>query len=116
MALAVVRSGIDHGDAPAAPSGLRSLMAEEIFAQATADQAGSFFVAVGSRLAAQNPLPENSGVASLEAAINDVWQGLGLGQVTLTMQADGIVIDHQGYAAGPGQSAAWRSSAAARRL
>lgn len=99
MALAVVRpigSSFDEGPEPRG-AGLQSAMIDEVFANATEDQALSFFVAVGARLAAAHPLPENDGLPRLEQAINEVWRSLGLGQVALTMEADGIAINHSGY-------------------
>ncbi len=99
MGLAMVRSSADAAQQPPPGGGLQSAMIDEIFANATEDQALSFFVAVGTRLAASHPLPENDGVSGLEQAINEIWGQLGLGQVTLAIASDGIAIDHHGYTA-----------------
>ena len=94
--------------------GLHALIVDEVFANATVEQALSFFVAVGWRLAAGYPLPDDGGLPGLERALNEVWHRLGLGRVTLAMKDDGIAIDHAGattreHTASP----SWPSAAAA---
>lgn len=118
MALKMVRS--HPGDAGADVTrqshggGLQCAMIDEVFANATEDQALSFFVAVGARLAASHPLPGNDGLLELEHAINAAWRESGLGRVVLTMEPDGIAIDHIGYAATEAaQSPEWPKAAEA---
>jgi hypothetical protein len=117
MALAVVRSAADQvADEKLAASGggFQSLMIDEVFAHATEDQALSFFVAVGTRLATANPLPENDAVSGLEQAINEVWSKFGFGRVALAITSDGIAIDHQDYCgAEAAQSPSWPGAAQA---
>ena len=113
MGLAMVRSS-DEAARHVQGGSLQSAMIDEVFANATEEQALSFFAAAGARLAAAHPLPEHDGVAGLEQAINAVWRELGLGQVALAMAPDGIAIDHQGYAANEAsRSSSWPRAAGA---
>lgn len=116
MALAVVSSRTDDAgsDAPRQRPGvsLQAAMIDEIFANATEDQALSFFMAVGARLASSHAPGNDDGLSDLEREINTVWREAGLGQVTLTVVPDGIAIDHQGYAASEAGRSAWWPKAA----
>ena len=113
MALAVVRTDTDDTDVAAiAPGNLESAITDEIFAHATPEQAQSFFAAVGRRLAAGHELPLDGALADLEQAMNHAWRDADLGQVTLAMTTDGIVIDHRGHA-GRARSENWQQAAPA---
>lgn len=118
MALTMVRSHPGDAGADATQQsrggGLQCAMIDEIFANATEEQALSFFVAVGARLALAYPLPANDGLLELELAINAAWRDSGLGRVVLTMEPDGIAIDHIGYSATEAaQSPSWPQAAEA---
>ena len=99
MSRAVAAAIPGEVDAVALSPGLHALIVDEVFANATAEQALSFFVAVGARLAASYPLPDDGGLPGLERAINEVWHKLGLGRVALALEDDGIAIDHAGVTA-----------------
>lgn len=117
MALAMVRlvDGTAAALDTARPHALALQLAviDEVFAHASEEQASSFFVAVGERLASGLALPSDDRLAALELAINAVWQRLGLGNVALAVDDGGIVIDHADYAAaGPANSSTWPKAAA----
>ncbi|MBB6228067.1 hypothetical protein FHS79_002252 [Polymorphobacter multimanifer] len=89
-------------------------MVDEVFANASAEQATSFFEAVGRRLAAALVLPSDDWLLPLEHAINGFWQPLGLGHVSLAIDKDGIAIIHDHHAAiGAARSPAWPQATAA---
>ncbi|WP_439533738.1 cellulose biosynthesis protein BcsD [Polymorphobacter sp.] len=93
---------------------LQLAVVDEVFAQASQEQAVAFFIAVGRRLASGLSLPSDDRLLTLEQAINNFWQPLWLGHGTLTADDEGIVINHVDYAkAGPAASETWPHAAAA---
>lgn len=93
---------------------LNQAVVDEVFAQASEEQAVNFFVAVGRRLAGTLVLPDDDRLLSLEQATNGVWQRLGLGHAAWTVNDEGILISHADYAGnGPVSSSTWPKAAAA---
>ncbi len=116
MALAIVGSRHGGGAVPVRPNGpaLHIAMVDEVFANATSEQAVSFFEAVGRRLSTALVMPSDDRLMSLEQAINGFWQQLGLGQVSLAVDKDGIAIVHENHAGtGEAGSPAWPQATAA---
>jgi hypothetical protein len=66
----------------------------EIFANADKSQAKGFFRAVGKRLAEQNPIPAMRDLRELQGAVNAVWGRLGLGEADITLDLQGVLINH----------------------
>jgi hypothetical protein len=67
----------------------------EVFAAASADQARGFYRTVGTRLAAQYPIPPMRDLRELEGAVNAIWAALGLGYAKITLDTQGVLIRHQ---------------------
>lgn len=71
-----------------------TLAVSEIFANADKSQAKGFFRAVGKRLAEQNPIPAMRDLRELQGAVNAVWGRLGLGEADITLDLQGVLINH----------------------
>lgn len=116
MALAIIGSRRGDSAVPGPPNELafQIAMVDEVFANASAEQAAIFFEAVGRRLAAALVLPSDDRLLSLEHAINVFWQQLRLGHVSLAVSKDGITIVHRNHAAsGEDCSPVWPQAIAA---
>ncbi|HWU01626.1 MAG TPA: hypothetical protein VN222_02705 [Novosphingobium sp.] len=84
------------GLAPAyVPGVLSALVAAEIFASASPEQAHAFYVAVGRRLAALAPVEHVNGIGDLCDAANRLWAAMGWGRVEMDTQGEGIVLRHR---------------------
>lgn len=90
---------------------LVAAIAREIASAASEEQHRGFFAAVGARLAASVPLDAVDDVASLASRVNVLWDELGLGHATITAEADGILVRHDGIDSDlrPDVGEAWRA-------
>lgn len=81
------------------PKGLAllvALTAAEIWDSASAAQVRGFYVAVGRRLAAIEPMDSACDLVLLASRANKLWAALDWGHVVLCMEDEGIAIRHQG--------------------
>lgn len=92
---AMYRANDDEPEAQEPPASLVALLVEQVLAGASAEQAHGFFFAAGRRLAAARPLPPDCDLAAMMLAMNRVWRGLGLGDVSLELRADGLDAEHR---------------------
>lgn len=87
------------GSVAADPKGLAllsAMIAAEIWATASPAQARGFYMAVGRRLAAAQPMDEATDLALLATRANMLWAALDWGHVDLHMEDQGIAIRHEG--------------------
>ena len=81
------------------PKGLAlpvAMTAAEIRSAATPAQAHGFYLSVGRRLAAAEPMNDAGDLNLLAARANRLWAALDWGHVAFFMEEEGIVIRHQG--------------------
>ncbi len=81
------------------PKGLALLVAmtaAEIWNTATPAQAHCFFLAVGRKLAAAEPMDDATDLTLLATRANKLWTALDWGHVIFCMEEEGIAIRHQG--------------------
>ena len=75
---------------------LAALTASEVWATASPDQARGFYLAIGRRLAALEPIEQVADLSILGDRLNRLWGAFEWGQVRLHMDDDGIIIRHEG--------------------
>lgn len=73
---------------------LLNLILDEILEVAPEEQVAGFMSAVGTRLAALEPLKGLRNVEEIETAINAIWQHLGWGKVVFELDDEGVDIFH----------------------
>lgn len=85
--------------ASADPKGLAlliAMIAAEIWSTATPAQAHNFYLAVGRKLAAAEPMEDAADLTLLATRVNKLWSALDWGHVIFCMEEEGIAIRHQG--------------------
>lgn len=75
---------------------LTALTATEIWDNASPVQARGFYIAIGRRLAALEPLEQAVDLSVLASRLNKLWAALDWGHVIFHMEDEGIAIRHQG--------------------
>lgn len=75
---------------------LTALTAAEIRESASPLQARGFYLAIGRRLAALEPVDQAADLSILGSRLNKLWEALDWGHVIFCMEDEGIVIRHQG--------------------
>ncbi|MFC0205125.1 cellulose biosynthesis protein BcsD [Novosphingobium soli] len=70
-------------------------MASEVAEGVPEEQAHGFFVAIGRRMAALEPLDGVSDASVLSARINAFWQALDWGEIELAVGQEAIVVRHR---------------------
>lgn len=74
---------------------LLEALLSEARAAGTREQERGFLIAIGQRIADTYLLDGLTDLGAIEAGMNRVWRMLDLGQVQLSVEDDGIAIDHR---------------------
>lgn len=74
---------------------IAALTMGEVFEAASLPQARGFYRSVGAKMAAAHPIPPMRDLRELQGAVNAFWAPLGLGEATITLDAQGVLIRHQ---------------------
>lgn len=69
--------------------------AAEVCEAVPEQQAHGFFVAIGKRMAALEPLDGVNDAAALSMRINTFWHALDWGEIELVLASDGIIVRHR---------------------
>ncbi|WP_257558332.1 cellulose biosynthesis protein BcsD [Sphingobium sp. CFD-2] len=94
-----MRTSLPAQDNMAGAKGLALLMAltlAEVQASASLEQARGFYLAVGRRLAALEPVDHVADLSALGVRLNTLWTALDWGRVIFCMEDEGIAIRHEG--------------------
>lgn len=79
---------------------LMSLIAVEIFATASPEQAEGFFAAIGRRLATMVVMDDVRDLKDMETRANMLWRAMEWGEVRMEARDDGIMLRHRGLPRG----------------
>lgn len=92
------------GAGPDPHAALTAALVAELGDAVPVAQRRGFYLAVGRRLAAAETLDGVDDAAQLGKRVNAFWHGLGWGQAELRVEADAIVVRHDGVPLAPGDT------------